>query len=367
MQHKTPLALFTLLLLWLPGAHAQGEWLLFTDVTATARDLPADMTPVMATRELEPMLTLFGNLDQERYQVLFEGMAKPDTMAIERLQLGWNMDQNNTLWIGRFHNPFDYWSDRFHHGLYFQTSQSRPGVVAFEEDGGVMPIHLSGLLLSGIRLTPDMAGIRYDLALGVGPQVQGDSDGSRLESPSPLAPLERNGRHGQALSLRLTYLPDILDENELGLFISRTRMPTENVNNIYGDVIQLAGGLFGHWQKAHFKLLGAAIVIRHQLNMAMPGTVRQTMNHLLSNQYLQGEYGFRPRWQVYARLETTQGIKDDPYIQSFAMFVEDRALLGLRHDYRRQQAIRLELARARHQHNAAPFNSLALQWSALWP
>ncbi len=365
MRHKTPLTLFTLLLLWLPGA--QGEWLVFTDVTASARDLPADMTKIMASRELEPMLTLFGNRDQEHYQILFEGMLKPDAAAIERLQLGWNIDANNTLWLGRFHNPFDYWSDRFHHGLYFQTSQSRPGVVAFEEDGGVMPIHLSGLLLSGIQITPAMAGIRYDLALGVGPRVNGDSDGSRLESPTPLAPLEGGGRHKPALSLRLAYLPDILDENELGLFISRTRMPTENVNGIQGEVIQLAGGLFGHWQNKRMELLGAAIAIRHHLNMAMPDMARQTMNHLLSNQYLQGAYGFRPRWKIYSRLETTQGIKDDPYIQSFAMFVKDRALLGLRHDYRRQQAIRLEVARARHQHGTMPFNSLALQWSALWP
>ncbi len=363
-----PSRFFIILLLFpLMTSTAQAEWLIFADATAIARKLPEDFDQAMKTREFKPSLTLFGNINRKNYQMLVEAVAHPDKAKLERLQLGWNINPYNTLWLGRFHNPFDYWSERFHHGLYFQTSQLRPGIVEFEDNGGVMPIHLSGLLLKGFHLTSAMAGIRYDLALGTGPKVTRAADGSELKTPGPTAALTRAARDSLAASARLAYLPDAAGENEIGLFISRTIMPTENLPTIRGNVTQWASGLFGHWQGEQFKLLGASIIIRHTLDMAMNGQDNRLMSHMFSNQYLQGEYTFKPRWHSYSRIEATQGSDDDEYIQSFAMFIKKRFLLGLRYDYLRHQAIRVEASRAEHQHDNTAFTMLAIQWSALLP
>lgn len=349
-------------------AHAQGEWLLFTDITATQRDLPASSAGTMKDRELTPSLTLFGNLSKERSQVLFEGFINKDEAEIERLQLGWNINQTNTLWYGRFHNPFDYWTSKFHHGLYFQTTQLRPGIVEFEDEGGVMPLHLSGFLLEGLYPTRGMGGIRYDLALGVGPRVGSDANGSVLDAPSFMSLFNESDKHNTAFTARIAYLPDAIGENEIGLFISRVIMPTEGLSFIHSDVTQTSAGLFGNWQNERIKLFGTAIFIRHELDMDLPDQAgHQPMRHNMNSAYLQGEYTLTPRWRGYARFESTPGAKDDAYVHSFAMFIKKRVLLGFRYDFKHNQALKLEVSRAEHQHDDVPFNAVSLQWSTLFP
>ncbi len=349
-------------------AHAEGEWLLFTDITATQRDLPASSAGIMKERELDPSLTLFGNLNKERFQVLFEGLINKDEAEIERLQVGWNINQTNTLWFGRFHNPFDYWTSKFHHGLYFQTTQLRPGVVEFEDEGGVMPLHLAGFLLEGLYFTPGMGGIRYDLALGVGPRVGNDANRSALDAPTFMSPFNGRDKHKTAFTARIAYLPDAIGENEIGLFISRAIMPTEGLSFVHSDVTQTSAGLFGNWQNERIKLFGTAIFIRHELDMDLPNQPgHQPMRHNMTSAYLQGEYTFTPRWRGYTRLEATPDAKNDAYVHSFAMFIKERVLLGFRYDFKHNQALKLEVSRAEHLHDDTPFNALSLQWSALFP
>lgn len=355
-------------ILALEPAHAKGEWLLFTDITATQRDLPASSADKMTARELDPSLTLFGNLNKERFQLLFEGLINKDEAEIERLQVGWNINQTNTLWFGRFHNPFDYWTSKFHHGRYFQTTQLRPGVVEFEDEGGVMPLHLAGFLLEGLYSPSGMGGIRYDLALGVGPRVGNDANRSALDAPTFMSPLNGRDKHKTAFTARIAYLPDAIGENEIGLFISRVIMPTEGLSFVHSDVTQTSMGLFGNWQNERIKLFGTAIFIRHELDMDLPNQPgHQPMRHNMASAYLQGEYTFTPRWRGYTRLEATPDAKDDAYVHSFAMFIKERGLLGFRYDFKHNQALKLEVSRAKHLHDDTPFNALSLQWSTLFP
>jgi len=362
-----PIILFLASSLITFSAFAQTEWLIFGDISATKRDLPPKLAGEMKDQEINPSFTLFGNVDKQRYRLLFEGVIEDEAVDIERLQLGWKLNQMNTLWFGRFHNPVDYWTSKYQHGLFFQTSQSRPGIVEFEDEGGMMPIHLSGFLFEGLYLTNGMAGISYTLTLAVGPRATTNRDGyTVLESPSVISPLEATYPHKPAISARLTYLPDAAGEQEIGLFIGRNNISTSDLSVVRSDVVQTSAGLFGNWENERYTVFGAAMFIRQEMDMRINGN-DQEQAHLIRSQYIQGEYSFLHSLSGYLRFEDTQGIDDDAYIKSFSMFVKRRYVLGFRHEFSHHQAVKFEVSRAEHLHNSIDFSSISLQWNMMFP
>jgi hypothetical protein len=63
---------------------------------------------------------------------------------IERLHVGWNAE-HFFVYAGRVHTAFGYWNNAYHHGKWLQPNMERPRWVAFEDSGGLLPIHTVGL------------------------------------------------------------------------------------------------------------------------------------------------------------------------------------------------------------------------------
>jgi hypothetical protein len=63
---------------------------------------------------------------------------------IERLHVGW-LGEHFFIYAGRVHTAFGYWSNAYHHGKWLQPNMERPRWVAFEDSGGLLPIHTVGL------------------------------------------------------------------------------------------------------------------------------------------------------------------------------------------------------------------------------
>lgn len=68
---------------------------------------------------------------------------------LERLQIGYTFSDAATVWAGRFHTPYGYWNTAFHHGAQIQSSVLRPKMIAFEDQGGILPAHTVGLWATG--------------------------------------------------------------------------------------------------------------------------------------------------------------------------------------------------------------------------
>lgn len=68
--------------------------------------------------------------------------------------------------VGKHHTPIGFWNNAYHHGAVIQPTIERPLMFKFEDEGGVLPIHTVGLLLSGSNLTP--AHLTYDFLIGNG-------------------------------------------------------------------------------------------------------------------------------------------------------------------------------------------------------
>ena len=83
---------------------------------------------------------------------------------IERYHVRWQ-SEHVFVQMGRSHTAFGYWNNAYHHGRWLQPTIERPRWVAFEDDGGLLPVHWVGLNL-GAKL--ELGSARLDAVVSVG-------------------------------------------------------------------------------------------------------------------------------------------------------------------------------------------------------
>jgi len=329
-----------------PGWEAQV--LLFPSLTWVARtgaEVPAAGLP---RKEATPAASLFVRGGRGRLRFLLEAAATDESASLERLKLGWETTRL-AVWAGRFHNPATYWHDRYHHGEYVQPSISHPPIAAFEEGGGVLPQHLVGGLARA-RLPAGRRGLwELSLAAGRGPAL---GDG-RLE-PLHLTDLGRR-RQGSSLVARLGWRPDELGDAEAGLVAARHRVPLAVPGAGTARVTVL--GLYGAWSGAEWEVTGKAVRMRTAL-AGRRGRVTAA--------YLHVGRALGPQWLLYGRRDLASGLGGDPYLGRFPHFPGHGGALGLRWDFARGHALKLELARHRDG-GGRTLRMWGLQWSAVLP
>jgi hypothetical protein len=78
--------------------------------------------------------------------------------------------------LGRYHTGIGYYNNAYHHGAAFlQTATGRPLLFAFDDQGGVLPIHKIGLSLTG-RIPSGALGLNYIAEIGYGPSSHAGMD-----------------------------------------------------------------------------------------------------------------------------------------------------------------------------------------------
>lgn len=78
--------------------------------------------------------------------------------------------------LGRYHTGIGYYNNAYRHGAAFlQTTTGRPLLFAFDDQGGVLPIHKVGLSLTG-RIPSGALGLNYIAEIGYGPSTHGSMD-----------------------------------------------------------------------------------------------------------------------------------------------------------------------------------------------
>jgi hypothetical protein len=327
--------------------HHDGDLLLFPAITGTYLNVPV---PGLRENELMPEVNIFYSTDHERLRFLAEFLLNRDEHEMERLQLGWLVQPTATLWIGRFHNPLGFWNSEHHHGAFMQTTISRPGIIAFEDDGGVLPTHVAGLLAEG-TLDRDGGSVNYAFGIGQGPNLE-----SELE---PVNILEfRNGGR-LAASARLSYRPIDDSAVEFGGFAGYTRIPV--AGGTIDETDQTVAGVFYNVETEKLRLVGELFYVSNRLTGSAP-----TSHADFTAGYLQAEYQVHPDWALFGRVEDTRGAKNDAYLDMIPEFLNARAVAGTRFEVARNQALKLELSRNERQDDAR-FNQVSLQWSMVYP
>lgn len=86
-------------------------------------------------------------------EVVLESNGTVDTEVVtdlERLQVTYRAGDWFNVSAGRYHSAIGFYNAAFHHGTYFETPIGRPRVFAFEDEGGVLPIHELGVTALGV-------------------------------------------------------------------------------------------------------------------------------------------------------------------------------------------------------------------------
>jgi hypothetical protein len=106
-------------------------------------------------------------------------------LDVERVFTRYSVSNLVNISAGKFHTPFGYWNNAYHHGTLIQPTIDRPNILRFEDDNGFLPIHQVGIQLDGSfesRFNPS-----YTLMLSNG-QANGNSGGgSQYNSPLALS------------------------------------------------------------------------------------------------------------------------------------------------------------------------------------
>ena len=318
-----------------------GKFLVLPHITGSYRsDVDED--------DYEFSADIFATYEIDRVRILAEYLLSNNEQELERFQLGLSFN-NNLLWLGRFHNPIGYWNTQHHHGSFFETSISRPAIVEFEDDGGILPTHQSGLLLEGAFNNSEQP-LEYSLTIGAGPDLRAELEPWDVLSPN-------SGTHNISTTINL-YLDSIFNTTALvGLFVNYTDISARIID--VNQIQQVVSGLYGNWESTPWQFFGSSFYVHNDISHSI-GSEDDTF----FTAYLQAEYSLHDNWIFFGRIEGTVGDDDDAYLDLFPEFIEDKILGGIRYDFAKNNALKLEIS-GNHT-NQDDFAHVMLQWSAVF-
>jgi hypothetical protein len=272
-------------------------------------------------------------------EVSSEGTVGVD---LERAQIGYQLADQATVWLGRFHSPYGYVNTALHHGSWVNNSLRRPEFLAFEDQGGILPAHTVGLWITGAPRVGS-GKVQYDAYVGNSQQIQGGVLDMR-NAGNAHGHLIAGGRLGylfnsgaaEGLSLGVHSFSAQIDDDALPANL--TRVTSYGGYAVY-DTEQ--------WENI------TEVYLFHDENLTGTGGTHSSHAGFV-------QFGYRASWGVpYARYEVTSLDQTDNY---FAAQLSGgsyrRSALGLRYDLGPDAAIKLEFAdtqltdRSRDQYNA---------------
>ncbi len=109
----------------------------------------------------------------DKLSVLAEAVMEADSgtnqlgIELERMLLLYNLNDYLNLSLGRYHNSIAFYNTAYHHSAWLQTTTNRPFLFAFEDGGGILPIHNVGVSATG-RIPSGVLGLHYVAEIGNG-------------------------------------------------------------------------------------------------------------------------------------------------------------------------------------------------------
>ncbi len=287
----------------------------------------------------------------DRTDVFVELVVESDdtgnfVVDLERFQLGYVVNDTLKVKAGRFHNIIGYWNTAFHHGSQLQTSIGRPAFLEFEDDGGILPVHIVGLWGSGRYNTAPLS-LTYGVMAGNGSKVQ---DGA-------LSPNNKSDDSGnKPLSFRLTAEPERIPGLMFGVSGNHAVVSGFTGSNEIMRVKQNIASLDITYFEKPFEFLAEFYLIRDKDDFS--GSKRFSSNAF----YVQGGYLIKDRFIPYARYEKVSlDDEEDPYFSALGTKESNRTIAGLCYNLSVSSAVKAEVRFI--DDGTEKFEEYAAQWA----
>ncbi len=289
-------------------------------------------------------------------RVLVEGELSNDDAGIDRFQVGWQVGEDNTLWLGKFHQPASAWSFGHDHGHYLETAIIVPSVEEWEDEAGLLPHSAVGALWDSEHRIGSAALWQFSAAAGFTP-LPNREDSHRYWMP--LVP-EHSG--SVSWSARAAYCPTYLEETRVGVLLGRqalrfTRL-ADAALSAYQEGDESVYGVFLDWAREPWRAESSV----YDVKLVLRGGAGQR-----SEQFIAGFAQIERQWHheltLFARREDCSRIQSSRYAAAFGDHLTiARSAVGVRWDATRHQAYTIEAARSRTITDR--YSEVHLQWSA---
>jgi hypothetical protein len=168
---------------------------------------------------------------------------------LERLQVTYRLNDYLRVSAGRYHTGIGFYNAAFHHGSYFETPIGRPRVFAFEDEGGVLPVHEVGISARGV--VPKTAGVLHYLAeVGNGRAWKASDEGSE----------GRDQNRSKSTNLGLSLRPERWSGLEIGTSFYRDAIPHATLQ----DVDHRIGTAFAVYRTPSVEVMAEWLRLWHQ-------------------------------------------------------------------------------------------------------
>jgi hypothetical protein len=169
---------------------------------------------------------------------------------LERLLWRYAVNEYLNVSVGRYHTAIGWYNTAYHHASWLQTAVGRPFIFAFEDEGGLLPIHNVGLSVTG-RIPSGRLRLRY-----VGEIGNGRASRSPLDVPTQNTQDENRGK---AVNLGIAARPEGLGGFEAGFSVFHDRLTPRAAARI--DQTILAG--YAVYQSPATEWLNEGVFVRH--------------------------------------------------------------------------------------------------------
>jgi hypothetical protein len=236
---------------------------------------------------------------------------------LERVLLEGSLSDYFKLSGGRYHTAIGYYNTAYHHSTWFQTATERPYIFEYEDEGGILPIHMVGVQASG-QIPSGSLGLHYIAEVGNG------------RTSDPLAEpvqnyVDENGH--KAFNVAVFARPDGVPGLQTGVSLYRDVLSvpdspkiTETILNAYAVLI-----------RPRFEWLNEGLMIRHT-----PAGGHDYITPAFYSQISEGFGQYRP----YFRYQYVNASSQEPIFPQVGLRTGPSA--GLRFDATESMAFKLQ-------------------------
>ena len=294
-----------------------------------------------------------------QFRVFGDYFLDPAKHDLERFQVGYEVVPDTVIWLGRFQQPASAWDTEHHRERYLQTAITRPAVENWEDEDGLIPQHITGMLVESRRPAGGTAGLQLSASAGADPSLE-------PEHSEPIDLVGNNpGRHGVSFKGRLAYLPSYAGNNSAGLLLGHDQLFASSLVAIGTlrsyHVVLTTYGAYLDFTLTDWRIIGAAYYFDVELDHPNP-------DESFMSGYLQAERHLPHDLTAFFRVEDSARIQHSRYVAQLDDASTDldiairRQSGGLRWDFASRQALTVEVG---HEDSLDRHgNEVRIQWSA---